>query len=159
MDFQELLAPIAGEADIEDALESWDWIVPRGVRPLIATAFGDLFVVDSSGAVYFLDIVEGTFTSVAESVSAWDQLIRAPDFLDRHFSPAFVSQLRESGATLAQGECYVPKLEPILGGTWDVENWSPGRWVWHLERQGRVHYAIKDLPSGTKITAWNFTEL
>lgn len=159
MDFDELLAPFGGEPHIDDALASWDWLVPSNVKPLLATSFGDLFVVESSGGVSFLDIIGGTFERVAESVTAWEQLLRDPEFLDRHCAPAFVSQLRESGAILAQGECYVPKHEPILGGSWELENWSPGRWVWHLERQGRIHFAIKDLPDGAKITAWNYTEL
>jgi hypothetical protein len=159
MDFEKLLAPVVGEPDIDHALDSWGWVVPHGVKPLLATAFGDLFVVESSGGVSLLDVIGGTFEHVADSVSAWEQSLGDPDFLDRHFIPAFVTQLRESGQILAQGECYVPKLEPVLGGAWEIDNWSPGRWVWHLERQGRVHFAIKDLPDGTKITAWNYTEI
>lgn len=159
MDFEELLAPVVGELHIDDALASWDWMVTTSVKPLLATSFGDLFVVEPSGAVAFLDIIAGTFERVAESVSAWEQLLREPEFLDRHFAPGFVSQLRDSGMILAQGECYVRKHEPILGGSWELENWSPGRWVWHLERQGRVHFAIKDLPEGAQITSWNCTEL
>ncbi|HUP59988.1 MAG TPA: T6SS immunity protein Tdi1 domain-containing protein [Thermoanaerobaculia bacterium] len=124
MNFDELLAPVVGEPHIDDALASWEWLVPRGVKPLLATPFGDLFVVENSAAVSFLDIIAGTFERVAESVSAWEQLLRDQNFLDRHFMPGFVSQLRESGMVLAQGECYVPKLEPILGGAWETQNWS-----------------------------------
>jgi hypothetical protein len=159
MDFEELLAPVTGEAHVEDALASWDWLVPSTIKPLLATALGDLFVVETSGAVSFLDIIAGTFQRVADSVTAWEQLLRDAEFLDSHFAPGFVSQLRESGAILAQGECYVPKHEPILGGSWELENWSPERWVWHLERQGRVHFAIKNLPDGEQITSWNYTKL
>lgn len=159
MEFNELIAPISGEPGIEDALESWRWLVPSVVKPFVATAFGDLFVLDSSGEVWFLDIVGGTFGRAAESVPAWEQALQKPEFLERHFLPGFVLQMREAGSVLCQGECYVPKLEPILGGSWEAENWSPGRWVWHLERQGRVHFAIKDLPDGTKISEWKYTEL
>jgi len=158
MNLDELLAPVAGEPGIEDALESWRWLVPSG-KPLLATAFGDLFVRDESGAVWFLDIVGGTFERVAKSVAVWEKLLQDSDFLDRHFLPGFVMQLRETGAVLTQGECYVPRHEPVLGGSWSIANWSPGRWTWHLERQGRVHLAIKDLPDGTKITKWNYTEV
>jgi hypothetical protein len=159
MEFENLLAPVAGESGINDALESWRWLVVNEVRPLLATAFGDLFVVVDSKAVWFLDIVAGKFEPTADSVGAWEGQLRDPDFIDRYFSPTLVLQLREAGVILAQGECYVPKREPVLGGAWSVENWSPGNWVFRLERQGRVHYAIKDLPDGTVITKWNYTEL
>ncbi len=159
MEFQELLAPVVGEPDIADALESWNWLVPAGCRPLVATALGDVFMTNTDGSVWFLDIIGGSADRVAESTAAWEALIQDPEFLERHFTPGFVLQLRERSGVLAQGECYVPKLEPILGGSWEPENWAPGKWVCHLERQGRVHFAIKDLPDGTKITGWNFTEL
>jgi hypothetical protein len=159
MTFDDLLAPIAGELYVEDALESWGWLGVRSVKPLLVTALGDVFVLDPSQSVWFLDIIAGTFRSVAPSVVAWEAALRDPDFVDRFFAPGLVSQLRDAGSILAQGECYVPRLEPVLGGSWTADNWSTGRWVWHLERQGRVHFAIKDIPSGTKITKWNYTEL
>jgi len=93
------------------------------------------------------------------AVAEWEQKLRDPEFVDRHFIPGFVAQLREAGCILAQGECYVPRHEPVLGGSWSLENWSPGPWTSHLERQGRVHFAIKDLPDGAVITKWDYTEL
>jgi hypothetical protein len=159
MTFDELLAPVAGEPDVDSAIESWRWLVRGTVKPLVATAFGDLFVTDESVAVWFLDIIGGHFERVADSVVAWERQLRDAAFLDQHFVPALVLQLREAGAVLSQGECYVPKREPVFGGSWEIENWSPGRWVWRLERQGRVHFAIKDLPDGAQITKWTYTEL
>jgi len=159
MNFQDLLAPVNGEPGVPNALESWQWLLPQPVKPLLATALGDLFVIRESEAVWFLDIISGKIDSVAQSVSEWERSLRDPEFLDRYFLPAFVLAMRESGTVLAQGECYVPKREPVLGGSWEVANWAPGNWVFHLERQGRVHFAIKDLPDGTKITTWNSTEL
>lgn len=129
--FVELLAPVVGEAGIDDALESWQWLITGRVKPLLATAFGDVFVSDESQAVWFLDIAGGTFEPVAGSLAVWEDRLRDPEFLDRHFVPALVSELREAGSILTQGECYVPKREPILGGSWTADNWSPGRWVWH----------------------------
>lgn len=159
MDLQELLAPVAGESNLDDALDSWRWLVTNAVSPLVATAFGDLFVMNDSGSVSFLDIIAGKFETVAGSVAEWEERLRDREFLEQHFMPSFVLQLREAGCILAQGECYVPKHEPVLGGSWSLENWSAGSWIFHLERQGRVHFAIKDLPSDTVITKWDYTEL
>lgn len=159
MELHDLLAPVAGESGIEDALESWRWLVADRVRPFVATALGDLFVLDGARSVWLLDIHAGTFGCVAQTEEEWEQKLRDQEFVDRCFTPALVLELRDAGTVLCQGECYVPHLEPVLGGTWTIENWSPGNWVSHLERQGRVHFAIKDLPDGTIITKWNYTEL
>lgn len=125
MTFDELLAPIAAEPCVENALESWDWLGVRSVKVLLATALGDVFVVDPSQSVWFLDIIAGTFRPVAPSVIEWEALLRDPDFIDRFFAPGLVSQLHDAGSILAQGECYVPRLEPVLGGSWTADNWSP----------------------------------
>ena len=159
MELQDLLAPVVGETGVDDALESWRWLIPKQIKPFVATAFGDLFVLDDVQAVWFLDIQMGTFERVADSTEAWKGRLPDPEFVDRHFSPALVMELRENGVSLAQGECYEPKREPIFGGSWSPENWSPARWVFRLERQGRVHFAIKDLPDGAVITKWNYTEI
>jgi hypothetical protein len=159
MELQDLLAPVVGETGVDDALESWRWLIPTPVKPFVATAFGDLFVLDDVQAVWFLDIQMGTFDRVADSTEAWEASLHDPEFVDRHFSTALVMELRESGMSLAQGECYEPTREPIFGGSWLPGNWSPGCWVFRLERQGRVHFAIKDLPEGAVITKWNYTEI
>jgi hypothetical protein len=159
MTFDDLLAPVLGESGIDDALESWRWLTSNPVNLLLATAFGDAFVRDDFQRVWFLDIISGTFEPVASSVASWNEQLRELEFVERYFMADFVTQFREAGLILTQGECYVPKLEPILGGSWSIDNWSPGCWSFHLERQGRVHFAVKDVPDGTVITKWNYTEL
>ena len=137
-----MLAPLAGEFDIEAALEDWRWLVPQTVRPLIATAMGDLFMIASDGAVLFLDTIEGTCEQAATSVEDWERKLGDPELVDRWFMPALVMELRES-TPLCQGECYSPKHAPVVGGTFS----------------GCMHEAIKDLPDGTQITKWNYTKL
>jgi hypothetical protein len=159
MDLEDLLAPVAGSFVIEDALSSWRWLVPEAVRPLVVTALGDLFVIRGTGEVAFLDTIAGTYGEAAASVADWEQALTDPEFLDRHFSPGFVMQMRDAGVILAQGECYTPRRTPTLGGEWTVDNFLPAPWYFHFDRQGRVHEAIKDLPDGTVITKWNYTEL
>jgi hypothetical protein len=159
MDIQDLLAPVAGELEIADALETWRWLVHDRVKPLLVTALGDLVVVCEAGSVSFLDTMAGTFTFAADSVNVWEERLGDADFVERYFSPAFVMQLRDAGSVLTQGECYSPKLDPVLGGKFTIENWPPTSWRFHFNRKGRVHEAIKDLPDGTVITKWNYTEL
>ena len=159
MEFEELLAPVSGEPDIAEAFASWDWLIPIGARAILATALGDVFLTAADGTVYFLDVVSGRCDRVAESSERWEGMLHDPHFVEQHFTPGFIALLRERRGVLARGECYVPEHPPVLGGSWEAENWSPGNWVSHLERQGRVHSAIKDLPDGTIITKLNFTEI
>lgn len=158
VEFEELLAPVAGEFDIEDALEEWRWLVTGKHRPLVVTALGDLFMISVDQTVRFLDTIAGTCEQVASSVAEWEQRLREREQFDQWFMPAFVHQLRESNV-LAQGECYSPLHPPVLGGTYTVENWPAISWRVHFSHAGRMHDAIKDLPDGTAITKWHYTEL
>ncbi len=158
MEFEEVLAPLAGEFDIDVALEEWRWLISGTFRALVATALGDLFIVAADGAVHFLDTVMGTCEPVASSVDDWEQKLRDDEQFDQWFMPGFVEQLRET-RVLGQGQCYSPLHPPILGGGYTVENWPAISWQVHFSHAGRMHYAIKDLPDGADITKWNFTEL
>lgn len=159
MEFQDLLAPVAGQFDIENELQSWRWLMPDHVNGLVATALGDLFVARDDGTVWFLDTIEGKYEEAASSIKLWEDELKNPGFVDRYFTPVFVRQLRESGLILGQGECYEAIHPPVLGGSWSVENWRTTNWKSHFERQGRVHEAIKDLPDGATIEKWNYTKL
>lgn len=159
MEFNDLLAPVAGEFDLGEALESWRWLVPQTVQPLVLTAFGDLFLVNDSGAVLFLDTIDGKCHEVAASVQDWETKLGQPELLDEWFMPGFLSELHEAGAYLSQGECYSATHSIILGGTFSVENWPPTHWRVHFHALGQIHEQVKDLPPGTKITKINYTPL
>ena len=158
MDLRDLLAPVAGEFDLAEALESWRWLVQQAVRPLVVTAIGDLFLIAADDSVLFLDTIAGICEQAATSVPDWERGLEDPERIDRWFMPGFVKQLREA-APLCQGECYSAVHPPILGGTYTVDNWRPTHWRGHFSHTGRMHEAIKDLPDGTVITKWNYTEL
>jgi hypothetical protein len=159
MEFQDLLAPVAGEFDVDEALESWRWLVPGDARSLALTAFGDLFLVANAGRILFLDTIEGKVSEVAESVAEWEKKVQIPDFLDRWFMPAFLDQLRDAGSHLSQGECYTATLPTILSGPFSVANWRPTHWRIHFHSLGQIHEQVRDLPEGTKISKFNYTKI
>jgi len=159
MELQDVLAPVSGEFDADEALSTWRWLVTEHVKPLAITAFGDLFATTSSRAVAFLDTVEGTYAAVAGSVVEWEEKCRNPDLFDRWFMPAFLAQLHEAGSFLSQGECYDATHPIILGGAFSVMNWSPTNWRSHFHSLGQIHEQVKDLPNGTAITKIHYTKL
>src|SRR3954454_14296602 len=104
MDLQDLLAPVTGEFDADEALESWRWLVPENVRPLVLTAFGDLFLISTTGAVLFLDTAAGKCTKVASSIEDWEGKLRDDRLINEWFMPGLLSELLEAGLRLCQGE-------------------------------------------------------
>jgi hypothetical protein len=159
MEFDELLAPVAGEFDVDEALATWRWVVPENASPLVLTAFGDLFLTTPSGSVLFLDTAEGTSHEVASSVREWEEKCRDPEWINQWFMPGFLAELHEAGAYLSQGECYDATHPIILGGAFSVENWTPTHWRVHFHSLGQIHEQVKDLPAGTAITKIAYTKI
>jgi hypothetical protein len=50
-------------ADMNTLLSEWEWAMEEPLRPVLLTAMGDAFAQGESGAVYFIDMVEGGLTS------------------------------------------------------------------------------------------------
>ena len=73
--------------------------------------------------------------------------------------PAFLGTVRDAGSYLAQGECYSATHPTILGGPFSVENWRPTHWRSHFYSLGQIHEQVRDLPDGTIITRFNYTEI
>jgi hypothetical protein len=159
MEFEELLAPVAGEFDVEEALATWRWLVPEHVRPLVLTACGDLFLIAEDGSVLFLDTIGGKCQRIATSKKEWEKKLKDSQLLEEWFMPRFVSQLREAGSILSQGECYSATIPPVLSGKYTVENWPPTHWRVHFHSLGQIQQQVKDLPAGTPITKIHFTKI
>lgn len=159
MKFDDLLAPVEGEFDVDEALAEWRWLVPEPVTPLAVTAFGDAFLVAGSGAVLFLDTIAGQCDEIAPSVDVWKQAVRVPERIDEWFMPALLIALHEAGVFLSPGECYSAIHAIIGGGSFSVDNWAPTHWRVHFASSGRLHEQVKQLPPGTKITAFKYDPL
>jgi len=159
VEFQDLLAPVAGEFDVDEALGTWRWLVPQPLKSLVLTAFGDLFLVAQNGEVLFLDTAAGTCGKAADSVADWESKILNAELIDRWFMPALLRQLHQEGRYLSQGECYDATHPIILGGAFTSENWQPTDWRVHFHSLGQIHEQVKDMPDGTIITKINYTEI
>ena len=159
MELQQVLAPVSGDFNADEALSTWRWLVTDRVKPLVVSAFGDLFAITTSGAVSFLDTAEGKYSAVARSVVDWEEKCREPGLFDHWFMPAFLAQLHKAGSFLSEGECYDATHPIILGGAYSVENWSPTNWRAHFHSLGQIHEQVKDLPNGTPITKIHYTKL
>jgi hypothetical protein len=158
VELEELLAPVAGQFDIEDALSSWRWLVPQPMRALAMTAMGDLFLLDEDDAVWWLDAINGTCEQVAASQEELEVKLTDPELADEWFMTPLVLELRDV-KPLKKGECYSPIHTPALGGSFEPENFEPCDWSVHLAFAGSLHEQLKDLPPGTRITKISYTEL
>jgi len=153
--FDELFASVRNLAR-RGALSDWKWLTGRGARPLLLTAMGDLFLHRPPGllrrsGVFLLDTYEGTFEQVAPDYETLKELLERDDLVSRWLRPVLVKQLKDCQLVLEEGQCYSPKVLPVLGGKMDTANFAATDWEVHLSITGQIHRQVKDLPPGTPI--------
>jgi hypothetical protein len=146
----DLIVPLDG-VDLQALLEFWRWLIPVSLRPLFATALGDLFLQDEEGAVWWLDVGAGTLETIAANNDQFQDSLRDSEKVSYWFGERFVDDLRASGLTLKPGECYSYLMPPITGGRYEPGNFRIHDVVTHFQVWGPIHESLKDIPDGTTI--------
>ena len=140
-----------GSVAMDTLLDEWSWAMPEPLRPVLLTAMGDAFAQGESGAVYFVDMVEGKITSVADDGASFQALLSDTQFVTAHLFPSRIVQLRNAGKTLKPNQVYSHRQLLVLGGNDDADNVEVTDVSVHISIHGQVHRQVKDLPGGASI--------
>lgn len=111
-------------ADIDCALllKDWNWLVPDGHRPLMIGAFGDWIMGAPDSSLWSLELLEGTYTRIAENPEAFNHAKLDPDNLNLWFMAEWVEIADRHGLVPSADECLGWKIHPILGGPFEAKN-------------------------------------
>jgi hypothetical protein len=150
-EWQKLIIPAVG-LETRLWLAEWRWLVPEAYSPLWLNAFGDWAFVSRDGEVYFLDLLEGSFKSIAPSNQALSNQLRAEEKRNRWLMAEWVDICQEKGLTLSHGQCYGWKFAPVLGGKFEFENIQVFDIQVYECIMGQVHRQVQSLPEGYVIT-------
>ncbi|WP_158222673.1 T6SS immunity protein Tdi1 domain-containing protein [Rhodopirellula sp. MGV] len=142
---------------MDTLLSEWTWAMPEPVQPVLLTAMGDAFAQGTSGAVYFVDMIEGDIRPVAEDSESFQSLLRDNQFVTDHMFPSRIVQYRKAGLMLQPAQVYSHKQPLVLGGTDDIGNVEATDVSVHISVHGQVHRQVKDLPDGTPISEIKIT--
>ncbi len=137
--------------DMNALLSDWEWAMPEPLRPVLLTAMGDAFAQGESGAVYFIDMIEGAITPVADDGLSFQSLLSDTQFVTDHMFPSRIVDLRNAGKTLKPNHVYSHKQPLVLGGNDDVDNVEVTDVSVHVSVHGQIHRQVKDLPDGASI--------
>ena len=157
---RELIADVNADFDESTAMQTWRWLVPQTVTPLLLTALGDLFFSQGGEIIPFLDTARAQVLIVADNYESLRRRLKVDqEAVDTWFNPMFVSDLRSAGKALQSGECFSPVVPPIMGGEYSVENWQPTNWRAHFFAMGEIHKQLRSAPEGAPLTDYKFGKL
>jgi hypothetical protein len=109
------------EQEIAQTLLMWPEVSTRRARPILVTAFGDIYFESDEHDVWRASAAELQFERVAESVPAFDQAMQDTDYLRAVLLVDLVEVATLRGITRQQDEVFSiaphPNLAPLEAAT------------------------------------------
>ena len=140
VDLKDLAAALGAE---------WLWVDGiKDLRGVSVTLAGDVFLVDKTQAVWFLDTSYGILERVAASNDAFRARLQDPAFAMPLLRIELVDALRAKGVRTKPGECYALAVPPSVGGVVSADRARPIAFRAYLDFVGQLAKGMKDLAVG-----------
>lgn len=137
--------------ETSDLISDWTWLIGTDKKPILITAIGDMFLMDTSEGIYWLDVGRGKLECVASNITDFKNKLKDIEQVNEWFMIDLTTKLKCSSKKLNDGQLYSYKKLPILGGDYSINNFEPTDIEVHFSFAGQIHNQIKDLPDGTRI--------
>ena len=113
---------------VTDICNSWDWRFNKAMIPVIATAFGDLFLFcKTDQQIYFFQTQYNTMEAIADT---FDELLGKafpfPSIKQNVLKELRLQELKSICGELKYGKVYILKPWEMLGGVDKIENYTVG---------------------------------
>lgn len=135
-------------SEIKDA---WGWV---GIEPqeiVIENEFGNLIVKDFDDIFWRLCPEDVYCEVVAESIEAYNALIKNDEFLEDWFMSSMVSKAEKELGKLESGYKYYLVIPGALGGEYGGKNVKVAPLYEIIRFSGDLAKQIKDLPDGEQV--------
>ncbi len=141
------------EFDWPKLLACWEWFLDDDaeVQPWLMNRFGDLFFVDDTGVVLWLNITDGELSEVAADVDEFFKLLDDEDNAADWFLMGLVDEAVEAGKTLEPSQCYGFSTLPVLGGEFELSNVCISSVESYWKFCAGIHAQIDGLPDGAEV--------
>lgn len=142
---------------LANALDGWQWIGLGNKKPMLVTAFADLFLTSSDG-IWSLDTLEGKLKNICQTKEELDRILSTDEGNGLYLLSGFVERANQDGIVLNVDECYDFKLHPVVGGAIDFSNIEKRSFLVALHLRGQLHEQVRHFPDGAKISKFVLSE-
>lgn len=147
--FEDFLASVDLPLLAKSLSEGWWWMESiRELRPVSLTLAGDVFLIDRSNAVFFLDTNYGVVERVASGNDAFRRRLQDQDFARAILRMDLILELRSRHITATHNECFMFAVSPALGGVVSANQVRAGNFQVPLDLLGQLARQVKGQPVG-----------
>jgi len=140
------------EVDASRLLSWWSYLVPKPGRVLGLSPFGDWFLEQANGAIWRLDVLDGSFDEIAPSAEAFLTALDTDAAQDDWLQAGTVRALEREGQLRRPSQCYTYVVHPRLGAPVDTSNIQLGDLgAWQLFCS-QLHPQLDAVPERAQIT-------
>jgi hypothetical protein len=120
------------EDEIAAALRLWPDLAGRRIRPLLVTAFGDIYIEEAAGCIQVVDALELVCEPVASSIAALEQLFTDATWANERLLVEVLLLAKECGLTRSPERVFGVAPHPSFTGHVRVENMvAMDLYAWH----------------------------
>jgi hypothetical protein len=146
-----LTAEVALDA-VTEALHAWRWLLGAAWSPLLVSAAGDVFLINSAGSIARLDTGVGTLEIVADTRDDFEAALNNPAVIADWFLQPVVDELRAHGKRLSCGQCYGFTILPIFKeGDYGAGNRYCLDAMEYLRFTGDIHQKLHNVPDAERV--------
>lgn len=122
------LFSVLDESISGDISNSWNWQFQGTMMPIVATAFGDLFLFDTKNRqISFFQTQYNTVEPIADSVAELlDKALPFPSIRQGVLKEPNLQKVKAVCGELQYGKTYILKPWEMLGGVDKIENYTVG---------------------------------
>jgi hypothetical protein len=140
-----------GDLDEERLLSDWRWLCPQKLTLINRNAFGDLFLRDEEGKVFWLDVAIGSFSLIAQSESEFFVLSEDADKREKWFAESDARSAAVRGLLPGPNQCIGFSVPLVLAESGSPDTAYVANIYEHIGFLGDLHRQIATTPDGTKV--------
>ncbi len=130
---------------------AWEWTGINPVELVTENEFGNLIIKDDADNFWRLCHEDVYCKIVAESIAAYNELIKDEEFLDDWFMSSMVAEAEKKLGKLKPDFKYHLKVPGILDGEYGGKNIKIVKLIDMIRFSGELGKQIEDLPDGAKV--------
>lgn len=136
---------------IDVVKESWGWAGINPVEIVAENEFANLIIKDAENKFWRLCPEDVYCEVVAESIDAYNTLIKDPEFLDDWNMVVMVDEATKMLGPLTEGCKYYLVIPGILDGEYSGSNIKSAPFEKIIRFAGELGQHVKDLPDGAMV--------
>jgi len=137
--------------DVEQLLADWRWLCPDQMTLVARNVFGDLFLVDELGRLFWLDVAVGKLTNVGESEARFRDLAQTPEKRDEWFAEADERAFAARGLKPNATQCIGFSVPLVFAESGSADTPYVADLYEHISFLGDLNQQISSLPDGAKV--------